>query len=101
MNVDEDDDRDHVTASTPRDIEGSQAAASPAPSSVPPQQVRRGHRGPYKKGASTTISEGIDAEGRLPGSKEGVGAFPPGSDWAEMMVALKIKGTCFFRRILL
>ncbi|KAG2129618.1 hypothetical protein DEU56DRAFT_817053 [Suillus clintonianus] len=88
LNVDEDD--DHVTASTPRDE--SQVAASPAPSSGPQQYMRRGPRGPYKKGASTGISEGIDAEGRLPGSKDGVGAFPPGSDWAEMMVALKIKG---------
>ncbi|KAG2106222.1 uncharacterized protein F5147DRAFT_701500 [Suillus discolor] len=90
LNIDEDD--DHITASTPREIEGSQVAASPAPSSVPQQYIRRGPRGPYKKGASVGISEGIDAEGRLPGSKEGVGAFPPGSDWAKMMVALKIKG---------
>ncbi|KAG2346263.1 hypothetical protein BDR05DRAFT_73350 [Suillus weaverae] len=91
LNIDEDD--DHVTASTPtRDIEGSQVAASPAPSSVPQQYIRRGPRGPYKKGASVGILEGIDAEGRLPGSKDGVGAFPPGSDWAEMMIALKIKG---------
>jgi bromodomain-containing protein 7/9 len=88
--IDEDD--DHVTASTPREIEGSQIAASPAPSSVPQQYIKRGPRGPYKKGTSMGISEGIDAEGRLPGSKDGVGAFPPGSDWAEMMVALKIKG---------
>lgn len=88
--IDEDD--DHVTASTPREIEGSQVAPSPAPSSVPQQYIKRGPRGPYKKGASMGISEGIDAEGRLPGSKDGVGAFPPGSDWAEMMVALKIKG---------
>ncbi|KAG1719558.1 uncharacterized protein EDB91DRAFT_1180441 [Suillus paluster] len=90
LNVDEED--DHITASTPRDIEGSQVAASPAPSSVPQQYMRRGPRGPYKKGTSMGISEGLDAEGRLPGSKDGVGAFPPGSDWAEMMVALKIKG---------
>ncbi|KAG1880960.1 hypothetical protein F4604DRAFT_1651361 [Suillus subluteus] len=90
LNIDEDD--DHVTASTPREFEGSQVAASPAPSSVPQQYVKRGPRGPYKKGTSMGISEGIDAEGRLPGSKDGVGAFPPGSDWAEMMIALKIKG---------
>jgi bromodomain-containing protein 7/9 len=88
--IDEDDDL--VTASTPREIEGSQVAPSPAPSSVPQQYIKRGPRGPYKKGTSMGISEGIDAEGRLPGSKDGVGAFPPGSDWAEMMVALKIKG---------
>ncbi|KAG1824864.1 uncharacterized protein BJ212DRAFT_1322924 [Suillus subaureus] len=90
LNIDEDE--DHVTSSTPREIEGSQVAASPAPSSVPQQYMKRGPRGPYKKGTSMGISEGIDAEGRLPGSKDGVGAFPPGSDWAEMMIALKIKG---------
>jgi bromodomain-containing protein 7/9 len=90
LNIDEDD--DHVTASTPREIEGSQIAASPTPSSVPQQYIKRGPRGPYKKGTSVGVSEGIDAEGRLPGSKDGVGAFPPGSDWAEMMIALKIKG---------
>ncbi|KAG2037149.1 hypothetical protein BDR03DRAFT_920496 [Suillus americanus] len=90
LNIDEDEDL--VMASTPREIEGSQVAASPAPSSVPQQYIRRGPRGPYKKGTSMGISESIDAEGRLPGSKDGVGAFPPGSDWAEMMIALKIKG---------
>ncbi|KAG2744848.1 hypothetical protein P692DRAFT_20837219 [Suillus brevipes Sb2] len=88
--IDEDDDL--VMASTPREIEGSQVAPSPAPSSVPQQYIKRGPRGPYKKGTSMGITEGINAEGRLPGSKDGVGAFPPGSDWAEMMVALKIKG---------
>src|ERR1700721_4806501 len=47
---------------------------------------RRGTRGPYQKKAasSNTISESIDAEGRLPGSRDGLGAFPPGSDWAEL-----------------
>ncbi|KAI6127262.1 hypothetical protein F5141DRAFT_1086732 [Pisolithus sp. B1] len=83
VNVDEED------ASTPRDIDGSLTAASPAPSATP-GPTRRG-RG-SKKNAHSIMSESLDAEGRLPGSKDGVGAFPPGSDWSEMMVALKIKG---------
>lgn len=66
-------------------------------SEVRPGTHRRGVRGPYKKTTttttSTTISESIDAEGRLPGSRDGLAAFPPGSDWAQTMVALKLKGT--------
>lgn len=62
-------------------------------SQVQPGATRRGARGPYKKTANTaSVSETIDAEGRLPGSKDGLGAFPPGSDWARMMLALKLKG---------
>jgi len=58
------------------------------------QPGRRLTRGPYKKTApsSNTLSESIDAEGRLPGSKDGLAAFPPGSDWARLMLALKLKG---------
>lgn len=82
--------------STPRDIDGSMHAASPAPSATPiPTQGRRGPRGSRKAlvgAASTTISESLDAAGRLPGSKGGVGAFPPGTPFSELMVALKIKG---------
>ncbi|KIK24663.1 hypothetical protein PISMIDRAFT_98140 [Pisolithus microcarpus 441] len=83
VNVDEED------TSTPRDIDGSLTAASPAPSATP-GPTRRG-RG-SKKNAHPIMSESLDTEGRLPGSKDGVGAFPSGSDWAEMMIALKIKG---------
>lgn len=68
-------------------------AASPAPSAQHGQaQVKRGARGPYKKTQGTTVSDELDAEGRMPGSKDGVGAFPPGSDWAKVMLALKLKG---------
>ncbi|EGN97535.1 hypothetical protein SERLA73DRAFT_56919 [Serpula lacrymans var. lacrymans S7.3] len=90
LNVDDDDDGAHTM--TPMDVDGS-AAASPAPSLMTPvTQTKRGPRGPYKKGAAPTISESIDAEGRLPGSKDGLGAFPPESDWAKMMLSLKLKG---------
>ncbi|KAL4066546.1 hypothetical protein J3A83DRAFT_4098053 [Scleroderma citrinum] len=90
VNVDDED------VSTPRDVEGSMPGASPAPSTTPaPGLGRRGPRGSRKAQAaatSTTISDSLDPEGRLPGSKEGIGAFPPGSPFAELMVALKIKG---------
>ncbi|KAF8196969.1 hypothetical protein BJ912DRAFT_1030533 [Pholiota molesta] len=43
-------------------------------------------------GASTALSETLEPDGGLPGSKDGLGSFPPGSDWAKTMVALKLKG---------
>ncbi|KAK0203787.1 hypothetical protein DFS33DRAFT_1334169 [Desarmillaria ectypa] len=56
---------------------------------------RRSTRAPYKKTApaalKTTVSESIE-DGRLPGSKDGLGDFPPGSDWARVMLELKVKG---------
>lgn len=96
LNVDED---DEYTAGTPMDIsEPGPSARSPSVASqVPPGSSRRGPRGPYKKTLDTsTLSESIDAEGRLPGSKDGLGAFPPGSHWAKTMLALKLKGRPFF-----
>ncbi|KAJ3733568.1 hypothetical protein DFJ43DRAFT_1023331 [Lentinula guzmanii] len=59
--------------------------------------IRRSTRGPYKKVNTTNathkgLSESIDAEGRLPGSKDGLGTFPPGSDLAKTMLDLKLKG---------
>lgn len=84
--------------STPRDLDESMAAGSrapsmtPAPGQAPTHTGKRGPRGPYKKHAQTGLQEGLDAEGRMPGAKDGVGAFPAGSDWAELMIALKIKG---------
>lgn len=92
-------------APTPMDVDRrSMTAASPAPSAQHGQpQVKRGARGPYKKtqGAAGTESkyktssdalDALDAEGRMPGSRDGVGAFPAGSDWAKVMLALKLRG---------
>ncbi|KAJ3540429.1 hypothetical protein NMY22_g4295 [Coprinellus aureogranulatus] len=76
----------------PMDVDDQSRARSV---SVPTQPTRRGPRGPYKKHNQTIpteVSESIDAEGRLPGSKDGIGAFPAGSDWAKMMLSLKLKG---------
>jgi bromodomain-containing protein 7 len=88
LNVDEYD----GDAPTPMDVDGSLAAASPAPSASQAQQTKRGTRGPYKKTVGNPTTDHIDVEGRLPGSKDGLGAFPPGSDWAKLMLALKRKG---------
>lgn len=77
------------------DVEAARGGRSPSVASqVQPGTSRRGVRGPYKKAAATTnkLSESLDPEGRLPGSRDGLGAFPPGSDWAKTMVALKLKG---------
>ncbi|KAF9039227.1 hypothetical protein BJ165DRAFT_1496936 [Panaeolus papilionaceus] len=58
-----------------------------------PGSSRRGPRGPYKKqGQGHTLSETLEADGGLPGSKDGLGAFPSGSDWAKTMLSLKLKG---------
>lgn len=58
---------------------------------------RRATRGPYRRpgqgGASSGVSETFEPDGGLPGSKDGLGAFPPGSDWAKMVLALKLKST--------
>ena len=57
--------------------------------SVPPTN-RRGRNAAAKKEG---ISETLDPDGHFPGFKDGVGVFPPGSDWAERsMLALKLKG---------
>jgi bromodomain-containing protein 7/9 len=79
-------------APPPMDVDGSLAAASPAPSANHGQPIRRGVRGPYKKAVVSSTIDNIDVEGRLPGSKDGLGAFPPGSDWAKLVLALKRKG---------
>ncbi|KAF8622028.1 hypothetical protein AX15_007317 [Amanita polypyramis BW_CC] len=69
--------------------EGRSTSVASQPVSGP---SRRGLRGPYKKGTSTSVAESIEPEGRLPGTKDGLGAFPPGSDWARVMLQLKLKG---------
>ena len=38
------------------------------------------------------LSETLEPDGHLPGFKDGLAAFPPLSDWAELMVVLKLKG---------
>ncbi|KAI0750376.1 hypothetical protein C8Q74DRAFT_364477 [Fomes fomentarius] len=80
---------------TPMDVDESRAGS---PSLISAQLG--GKRGKGKK-APGTLSESLEPDGGLPGAKDGLGAFPPGSDWAELMLALKIKGaslTCLLTR---
>ena len=58
--------------------------------SVPPINRRGGKNVATKKDGA--VSETVESDGHLPGFKDGVGVFPPGSDWAEVMLALKLKG---------
>ena len=39
------------------------------------------------------VSESLQPDGGLPGAKDGLGKFPPGSDLARVMLALKLKGS--------
>ncbi|KAI0643446.1 hypothetical protein C8Q79DRAFT_979029 [Trametes meyenii] len=89
----DDDDPSGVTATpvdkvpgTPMDIDESRAG-SPLPGSA---LVGGGKRVKGKKAPG--MSETLEVDGGLPGAKDGLGAFPPGSDWAELMLALKLKG---------
>ncbi|THU95383.1 Bromodomain-containing protein, partial [Dendrothele bispora CBS 962.96] len=95
VNIEEDVDMS-VGVSNAMDVDVAGSVASSAQPSAGPS--RRSTRGPYKKvetATSSKISESIDADGRLPGSKDGLGAFPPGSDWAKTMLDLKLKGVQF------
>ncbi|KAF5389382.1 hypothetical protein D9757_004243 [Collybiopsis confluens] len=91
MNIDEEND-----ANAPSTVSAAESG-TPGPDLM---GVRRSTRAPYKKSGSNTVgsnapkgpSESIDSEGRLPGSKDGLGAFPPGSGWAKTMLDLKLKG---------
>ncbi|KAF8057477.1 hypothetical protein FPV67DRAFT_1566035 [Lyophyllum atratum] len=92
IHIDDDEDYNNGTPMELDDIGPSRRSPSVA-SQVQPGTSRRAARGPYKKTApSNKLSDIIDAEGRLPGSRDGLGAFPPGSDWAQTMLALKLKG---------
>ena len=89
MDVDEKRDRSVSVLSQQQQVQQQQAQAG--------SSGRRVTRGPYRKpgqgGASSGISETLEPDGGLPGSKDGLGAFPPGSDWAKTVLALKLKST--------
>ena len=99
VNVDADEDAVGGTAGGPGRT-GSVGPDTPArrsPSvlsaSVPPTNRRGGRNAAAKKDG---ISDSLEPDGHLPGFKDGVGVFPPESDWAEVMLALKLKGTVTF-----
>jgi bromodomain-containing protein 7/9 len=81
----EDDDDDQ----TQRDDAGTPARRSP---SAAPGGSTGGRR--RTKGESTKpgLADSLEPDGHLPGWKDGLSAFPPGSDLAGTMVALKLKG---------
>ena len=85
VNVDADEDGAGVGPDTPACRSPSVLSASNPPIN------RRGKNAAAKKEGG--LSESIESDGHLPGYKDGVGVFPPGSDWAEVMLALKLKGT--------
>ena len=98
-----DDEEDDGFAPTPMDMDDQSMRRSASVASQPqPGPGRRGPRGPYRQQPntnSTTFSESLDADGHLPGSKDGIGAFPPGSDLVKTMIALKLKGVLFLPKI--
>ena len=49
-------------------------------------------RSKVTKKQSGELSETLEPDGHLPGFKDGLGVFPPDSDWAKLMLALKLKG---------
>lgn len=73
---------------TSMDVDGSSRARSPSVASVQTPSARRG-KGKKEPG---TVSESIEPDGHLPGYKDGVGVFPPDSEWAELMLSLKLRG---------
>lgn len=56
--------------------------------------LRRRTRAPATKAdpKALTVTESLEPDGRLPGSKDGLGMFPSNSDWANTMLALKLRG---------
>jgi bromodomain-containing protein 7/9 len=90
VNVDADEDATAGRASAGPDTP-TRRSPSVTSASVPAPN-RRGRNATKKEG----VSETVESDGHLPGYKDGVGVFPPGSDWAEVMLALKLKGKpCF------
>ncbi|THH15407.1 hypothetical protein EW146_g5058 [Bondarzewia mesenterica] len=90
MNVDADAE-EGISAGAAGSVEpGTPARRSPSVTSAAAISAKRS-RGVGKKGTGM-LSETVEADGHLPGFKDGLSAFPPGSDWAELMVALKLKG---------
>ena len=82
---------------TPMDVDGSNRGRSPSVASVQTPVQGPGGRGrtnakagPSKK-QSGMVSESWEDDGHLPGFKDGVGQFDPGSDFARLMLALKLK----------
>ncbi|OBZ72828.1 hypothetical protein A0H81_06717 [Grifola frondosa] len=86
------DDEDTGDKGTPMDVDEARAVSpSVASTQAQPTQHAGGRRARAKKQPGT-LTESLERDGGLPGAKDGLGAFPPGSDWADLMLALKLKG---------
>lgn len=70
------------------EVDGSVRARSPSVASQTPAQ----RRGAKPKKEPGMLSESLEPDGHLPGYKDGVGQFPAGSEWADLMLSLKLKG---------
>ncbi|KAH9841089.1 uncharacterized protein C8Q71DRAFT_438871 [Rhodofomes roseus] len=75
--------------STSMDVDDTGSVVSAQTPATAQSTKRKGVNAKKPPGA---LSESLEADGGLPGAKDGLGAFPPGSDWAELMLALKLKG---------
>ncbi|KAL1721567.1 hypothetical protein EV715DRAFT_288308 [Schizophyllum commune] len=87
LDVEEDEGGTAMDVDEPSQRSYTPQASTPAPAT---SSGRRGPRGPYKKHAPAP-EKTVDEDGRLPGAKDGLAAFPPGSDWAKVMLQLKLK----------
>lgn len=76
------------------DDNGSVASAQTpvVQSQTQPQGGGRRRGGGAAKKPPGALSESLEDDGGLPGAKEGLGAFPPGTEWADLMLALKLRG---------
>ncbi|KAI0313522.1 hypothetical protein OF83DRAFT_1141054 [Amylostereum chailletii] len=90
VNVDAEEEDGAVPGGSGRGDTPARRSPSAVSSSVPPPARRP--RGAGNKNGGALLSDLLEPDGHLPGYKDGLGAFPPGSDWAATMVALKIKG---------
>ncbi|OCH85872.1 hypothetical protein OBBRIDRAFT_784195 [Obba rivulosa] len=88
------DDDDAAEKGTPMDVDGEGRGRSPSVASTqmptPAQTALKRGRG--NKKVPGMMAESLEPDGGLPGAKDGLGAFPPGSDLAVLMLALKLRG---------
>ncbi|KAH8105106.1 hypothetical protein BXZ70DRAFT_1061731 [Cristinia sonorae] len=87
-----DEEEDGRERSMAMDVEGSTRARSPSVASTGTPMAgaaRSRQKGKKKPGM---LSESLEDDGHLPGYKDGVGVFPPDSEFSELMVLLKLKG---------
>ncbi|KAJ7054923.1 hypothetical protein C8F01DRAFT_1063417 [Mycena amicta] len=86
---------DYAAALEDVEMAGPERSRSPSVS-LGVGSLRRGPLRPRaakeEPNVNVPVKETIDAEGRMPGSKDGMGAFPAGSAWAKTMLSLKLKG---------